>query len=165
MSTMQHRIRSAALIVNGNSILLVRHRHPRTGFEWWVPPGGGVEGSESIFDCARREVFEESGISVELGDIVYIREFIELEVPVHHAEFFIWAKSYQGNVSIENLVEGDVDAHVIQEARFVPRAAMDGLTVYPEILRDGFWDDLRAGFHMPRYLGVQRQSPDAFTPK
>jgi 8-oxo-dGTP pyrophosphatase MutT (NUDIX family) len=29
---------------------------------WWVPPGGGVETADtSVFDCARRETFEETG--------------------------------------------------------------------------------------------------------
>ena len=36
---MKNRIRAAAIIDN-NKILLVKHVHPITGFEWWVPPGG-----------------------------------------------------------------------------------------------------------------------------
>jgi hypothetical protein len=38
---MKHRIRAAAIIVNQNAVLLVNHKHPANGFEWWVPPGGG----------------------------------------------------------------------------------------------------------------------------
>ena len=159
---MQHRIRSAVLVVDGDSILLVKHKHPQTGVEWWVPPGGGVKGDESIFDCARRETFEESGLAVELEDIVYIREFIELEVPRHHMEFFIWAKSYKGDVTIRNLVAGEPDAHVIQEARFVPRVELAKLTVFPEILKDAFWDNLQLGFPGPKYLCMQWQDPKQF---
>lgn len=154
---MQHRIRSAVIVVEGDSILLVRHRHPLTGQEWWIPPGGGVNGTESLFDCARREVFEESGLSVELGNIIYVREFIGLETPTHHFELFIIAKSYSGTITIANLVPGDEDAKIIQEARFVPRAEITGLTVYPEILNDRFWDDLKRGFSAADYLGLQWQ--------
>ncbi len=154
----QHRIRSAVIVVEGDSILLVRHRTARTGQEWWVPPGGGVNGTESVFDCARREVFEETGLSVELGDIVYVREFIELDPSTHHLELFIIAKSYYGNITTANLVPGDRDAEIIQEARFVPRAEMTSITVYPEILKDRFWDDLERGFSVADYLGVQWQS-------
>lgn len=161
---MQHRIRSAALVVEGDSLLLVRHRHPRTGKEWWVPPGGGIKGAESVFHCAQRETLEETGLSVALGEIAYVREYIEMETPTHHLEFFIMAQSHTGAVTIANLVKGDPDAEVIQEARFVPRTEIGGLTVYPEILKDRFWDDLKRGFSAAAYLGVQRQSPDEFTP-
>ncbi len=43
---MKNRIRSAAIIVRDNKILLVKHVHPKTGFVWWVPPGGGIEESD-----------------------------------------------------------------------------------------------------------------------
>ena len=66
---MQHRIRAAAIVVQGDSVLLVQHQHNdlQGGRPWWVPPGGGVEGEESLMDCAQREVLEETGLSVELG--------------------------------------------------------------------------------------------------
>ena len=43
---MKHRIRAAAIIVDGDSILLVKEEtnHPHDGRFWWIPPGGGVEG-------------------------------------------------------------------------------------------------------------------------
>ena len=43
----------------------------------YVPPGG-IEGEESLTECARRETLEETSLSVELGKIAYIREFVEL---------------------------------------------------------------------------------------
>ncbi|WP_435358549.1 NUDIX hydrolase [Haloarchaeobius sp. DFWS5] len=39
-------------------ILLVRHE----GVDMWVLPGGGVEGSESYAEAARRELAEEAGV-------------------------------------------------------------------------------------------------------
>ena len=35
--------------------------------------GGGLRHPESIYDYARRETFEETGLSVELGNIAYVR--------------------------------------------------------------------------------------------
>ena len=66
---MKHRIRAAAIVVEGDSMLLVKHQGhgPEDGYMWWVPPGGGVEGEESLVECARRETLEETGLSVELG--------------------------------------------------------------------------------------------------
>ena len=79
---MRHRIRVAALLLNElNEILLVQHVHPVTNFEWWVPPGGGVESiDESIFSCAMRETFEETGMHIKCdGHIQYICEFFDIE--------------------------------------------------------------------------------------
>ncbi|WP_155128364.1 NUDIX domain-containing protein [[Actinomadura] parvosata] len=45
-------------------VLLVRHR--RRG---WVPPGGRVEPGESPREAARRELYEETGVRVELLDV------------------------------------------------------------------------------------------------
>ena len=41
---MKHRIRTAAIVVEGDSVLLVKHQGhgPEDGYVWWVPPGGGV---------------------------------------------------------------------------------------------------------------------------
>lgn len=36
----------------------------------WTMPGGGVEFDESIKDAVAREVFEETGYAVDVGDIV-----------------------------------------------------------------------------------------------
>lgn len=34
---MKYRIRAAGIIELENKILLVKHVHPETKFEWWVP--------------------------------------------------------------------------------------------------------------------------------
>ncbi len=46
-----------------NEILLVR----RKDFPIWDLPGGGKEQDESITDCAKREVIEETGLTIALS--------------------------------------------------------------------------------------------------
>lgn len=41
----------------------------------WTMPGGGVEFDESIEDAVAREVFEETGYTVDVGDIVAEHHF------------------------------------------------------------------------------------------
>jgi 8-oxo-dGTP diphosphatase len=153
MPFMKHRIRAAAVIVKDNAILLVKHKHPVKGVEWWVPPGGGLLEKESVYECAVRETWEEAGIKVVLGNILYLSEFIDLEQDYHHFEVFILADSFSGTPNIQNLIQEDMDANYVKEARFLTRKEMAGLTVFPKILKDGFWDDLAAGKLQTKYLG------------
>ena len=153
---MRHRIRAAAIVVKGDSVLLVEHQHNEImgGHPWWVPPGGGVEDEESLIECAKRETLEETGVSVDLGRIAYIREFVE--PGFHHCEVFFIGESYSGTpVTGSNPGIFDVD-HFIKEARFVRRDEMDGIVIFPKEIKKELWDDLASRFSGTRYLGVQK---------
>ncbi|MEZ0275789.1 MAG: NUDIX domain-containing protein [Roseimicrobium sp.] len=151
---MKHRIRAAALVVNDDRILLVRHVYPENGESFWVPPGGGLEDADdSIFDCASREVFEEIGLTVTLSRIAYIREFSDQAIDTMHLEVFLFAESATGTITLEHLPPGQPDSDMIKESRFVSREEMQSLTVYPSELKDAFWEHHESGFRETRYLG------------
>ena len=115
---------------------------------------------ESLVECARRETLEETGLSVELGGIAYIREFVE--PGYHHCEVFFMATSYSGTLATgSNPGAGifDVD-HMIKEVRFVRRDEMADMTIFPEELKTMFWDDLAERFlrdEVPRSAEVREQ--------
>ena len=44
----------------------------------------------------------------------------------------------------------------VLEAKFLSRQDMRDVVVYPEMLKDDFWDDLDRGFPEVVYLGVRR---------
>lgn len=58
---------AAVAILNENRELLMLHRKDN---KKWTMPGGTLEFGESMVDCALREVKEESGLSVEIKDII-----------------------------------------------------------------------------------------------
>lgn len=153
---MKHRIRVAALITRGDRILLVQHIHPETGEEWWVPAGGGVEPEdESAFECAKREVFEETGLAVDLTEIVYLREFVDQDNRNRNLEILIGSRSCTGELTIRHVQGSEPDEHYIRDVRWVPRAELHDMVVYPEILKDRFWENHAEGSPEMRYLGVQ----------
>jgi 8-oxo-dGTP diphosphatase len=159
IAIMRHRIRAAALIVRNTEILLVCHRTPGTQTTWWIPPGGGLEGFDaSIFACASREVFEETGLRASCSRIAYIREFIETSRQIRHLELFVVADEFSGDITLANLPAAGADFELIQESRWIAKNDLSGLTVYPEIIhRSEFWDDYAAGFPAPKYLGCQQE--------
>ena len=55
------------VIETGGGIVLVRRRNPPLG---WALPGGFVDPGESVAEAARREAKEETGLDVELTELL-----------------------------------------------------------------------------------------------
>lgn len=56
------------LVSPGNRFLLMMTQAPdSSGFSRWITPGGGVDPGESHVEAARRELFEETGQSLEVS--------------------------------------------------------------------------------------------------
>ncbi|MFH2104095.1 MAG: NUDIX domain-containing protein [Chloroflexota bacterium] len=147
---MRYGISAAALLVQNERVLLVNHMESGR-YDFWVPPGGRVEGNESIFDCARRETLEETGLSVEPRHIYYIQELVEPDY--HFVKFFILCESFSGKLTLANKEQGE---DFLVEARFFSREELRAVTVHPEIMKEQFWDDLRADTLLTKYLGLEQ---------
>lgn len=136
----QHRISCGALVVRDGSILLVHHR--RDGHhDFWVAPGGGVEGNEELARAAERETFEETGLHVMATRLAYIDEGWSEEQRM--LKFWFLADYMSGEIDVSaNPGPGES----IVEAGWFP---LDGLPeghVFPEPLRTRFTRDFAAGF-------------------
>ncbi|MDP6804967.1 MAG: NUDIX hydrolase [Rhodospirillales bacterium] len=97
------------VVWRGDSVLLVRRgRPPNQG--GWSLPGGAQEVGETVFEAARREVIEETGLVVEvlgLADVVdMIRRDDEGRVRYHYTLVDVLAESATGDA----VAGGDVDA-------------------------------------------------------
>lgn len=80
------RVRASGLCIQDNSVLLVAHRGLVEGALYWAPPGGGVEFGESVRSAVKREILEETGLTVEVGEFMFLREF--LRHPLHAIELY-----------------------------------------------------------------------------
>jgi 8-oxo-dGTP diphosphatase len=57
-SRRRFRIGAKGLITTQDRVLLIKERHA-DGSHFWTLPGGGIEDTESLSDCLRREIEEE----------------------------------------------------------------------------------------------------------
>jgi mutator protein MutT len=60
---------TAAVIRNDNKILIAKRKRALMGSPWEFP-GGKVEKNETLQECLKRELHEELGIEVEVGEFL-----------------------------------------------------------------------------------------------
>jgi ADP-ribose pyrophosphatase YjhB (NUDIX family) len=108
----------------GQVLLVQRGRPPRQG--QWGLPGGLIDLGERLADAARREVWEECGIEVAIGELVTAFEPIERDeegrVEYHYVVLDYWADHVRGEpvaqddaaavqwVDLENLAQLPISA-------------------------------------------------------
>ena len=137
------RIRVAACITEGERVLLVEHA--KNGRRYWLLPGGGLEQGETIHAALRRELIEETGLTIEVGRLIIVCEVIE---PTgRHIVNLVFA----GRVTGGALAVGH--DQYLADARWRERAELSSLESYPCITDEilSCWDE---GFDGPvRFLG------------
>ena len=143
---MEQRISAGGIIVQQNKVLLVQHAY-ENGLDFWVLPGGGVEGVEGFMKAAEREVFEETNLVVQAQRIAYIEDFIDEGRYV--CKFWVYCKLQGGDLSTSNK---EAEETFLKSVGFFTRDEIQTMNVFPPILKDSFWEDLAAGFPQIKYL-------------
>jgi len=99
---MQHRPAvGVAVIVIKNAKVLLGRRLNSHGSGTWALPGGHLELNESIEDCAKREVFEETGLSIKnLQCTTFTNDIFEKENK-HYVTLFVVSEYDSGKLQLK----------------------------------------------------------------
>lgn len=66
----------------------------------WTLPGGEVEKGETLKVAAKREVLEETGLDVEVGDLVSVNEVFMRHIDAHALFFTFSGKALSEEIAI-----------------------------------------------------------------
>ena len=77
------RTAARALIIHQNKLLAIKMRD-RSGI-FYILPGGGQRHGETLREGLERECLEEIGTQVEVGELLYVREYIGKNHEFRHA--------------------------------------------------------------------------------
>ena len=80
------RLRVCGLYREADQLLMVRHRSIGPTDTFWCPPGGGSQFGETATEALVREFLEETGLEVEIGNMLFVNEF--MQPPLHALELF-----------------------------------------------------------------------------
>ncbi|RLE94819.1 MAG: hypothetical protein DRN04_01875 [Thermoprotei archaeon] len=64
----------AVVLKNGRILLIKRGKEPGKGL--WSIPGGAVQAGERLEEAVLRELYEETGLTGKVGELIHIEEAI-----------------------------------------------------------------------------------------
>jgi len=99
------RVGSAVVLENkkGEILLIKRKNEPAKGK--WVLPGGGINFGEQSKETAKREIKEETGYNISVGDFITTLELIDPKKSFHRVILYHKAKLLGGNFRLSNDAE------------------------------------------------------------
>lgn len=151
------RVAAKAVIIDGGEILLTRNLHPDDpDGEFFLLPGGGQHHGEPLDECLRREVCEETGYSVEVGDVLWVRDYIgashafaAYEPDVHQVEVMF---SCSVDRSLPPTEPAEEDAWQLS-VDWIRLEDLPGLRIFPAVLVQYLGGATGGEAGGPRYLG------------
>ncbi len=145
MSEKQIRNRVAAVIVEEGKILLIKHQ--KEGRQYWLLPGGGVEFGETLEQTGVRELKEETGLDVRLGDLLFVLESIPPDQHRHVINYYFEGSIQGGEIQLgEEAILCDLQWHHIED--------LPHLVLFPDTARE-ILEYLETGTIKRRSLGCR----------
>ncbi len=126
-----------AVILRDGKLLTIRNT--TDGQDWYLLPGGGQNHNESLIAALKRECMEEASLLVEVGDILFVRdyisknhEFAETENDAHQVEFMF-------HCTIAEDAEPEMGDGADQwqtGVQWLPLNTLSDFALYPSVLQE-----------------------------
>ncbi|MEZ7813366.1 MAG: 8-oxo-dGTP diphosphatase [Paracoccaceae bacterium] len=123
-----------ALILNEDRVLLV-NAYPGKKSNLWCAPGGGVVPGQSLPENLIRELFEETGLTIDVGTPALINEFHDPISGFHQIEVFFHCSIVAGRIDPNWQDPG----HIVTRRRFFSRSELATTRYKPSTLAKAAW--------------------------
>jgi 8-oxo-dGTP pyrophosphatase MutT (NUDIX family) len=128
------RLAARALILHEDRLLLV-NAYPGGQSDLWCAPGGGVHSGTSLPDNLAREVMEETGLTIAVGDPALVNEFHDPVSGFHQVEVFFRCTIIAGRI---DAAWADPEG-VVTARHFFARPQMAAIRFKPASLPAAAW--------------------------
>lgn len=140
----QIRTSAKAVIIQNGKLLAIKLGDGKE--EWYILPGGGQDGEETLPQAAEREVREETGIEIKCGELLFVIEGVHGES--FHRIDLVFSCAYLGMAE---------DAALHQDTNqigyeWLDLSTLNRLPLYPSKLRRPIMN-FYEGKEYARYLG------------
>jgi len=138
MAPKSPRLAARALILVDDRLLLV-NAYAGSRSDLWCAPGGGVESGASLHDNLIREVHEETGLTVAVGQPALINEFHDPGTGFHQVDIFFRCTITGGTVD----AAWRDPARVVTDRRFFSRSDLElgRIRFKPDSLANAAWGE------------------------
>ncbi len=128
------RLAVRAVVLHDNKLLMVNAwRDPKS--DLWCAPGGGAEPHQSLPENLIREIHEETGLTVSVGELCLVNEFHVPDGAFHQVDIYFRCK----------ITAGSLDPHwkdpenVVTQRQFFSREELSEIRYKPDSLPDIAW--------------------------
>lgn len=130
----QLRTRVNGILIDGDRLLMVKHRMGNGRILWSVP-GGGMHFGSTAAENLKREFMEETHLEIAVGDYLFVNEY--LNPPLHAMEHFFAVKRINGNVKLGKDPELSGKNQILLEISW--KSIFDIQSIPDESLHQIFW--------------------------
>ena len=132
------RLAAPARFLQDNRLLLV-NAYAGGRSDLWCAPGGGVESGASLHDNLIREVHEETGLTVSVGNPALINEFHDPATGFHQVDLFFHCTITGGQLA----PSWRDPARVVTDRRFFARSDLElaRIRFKPDSLAQVAWSE------------------------
>ena len=116
MENNRPRVRVAGILIE----------HTKNDRSYWLLPGGGVDWGESIEEAIKREFLEETNLTVEIENFLFISETLAPDNTKHVINLYFRVKRISGDMLLG-------EESILSDLKFFTLEEIEKIKIYPNI--------------------------------